>query len=85
MTGAFLCFASQEEWMPRKLLNQNWMIPSVVFVTAVALQNNFPLSSEFSRNPGSMPKMFAHVLSTSGKHMAGFLVKSFGDVAGAWC
>ena len=52
------------------------MISSAVFVAVVALQNKFPLSSKFSRNPGSMPS--THVLSTSGKYMAGFLVKSFG-------
>ena len=34
------------------------MIPSAVFVAAVALQNTFPLSSKFSRNPGSMPKTY---------------------------
>jgi len=36
---------------------------------------------QFSRNPGSPPKTYAHVLSTSGKYMAGFLVKSFWGVA----
>ena len=36
-----------------------------VFVEAVALQNKFPLSSKFSRNPGSMPNTYTHVLSTS--------------------
>jgi len=54
------------------------MIPTVVFVAAVALQNKFPLSSKFSRNPGSMPK----ISSTSGKYTAGFLVKSFGGCCG---
>jgi len=39
-------------------LNQSWMIPSAVFVTAVTLQNKFPLSSKFSRNPGSTPKTY---------------------------
>jgi len=51
------------------------MIPTVVFVAAVALQNRYPLSRKFSRNPGSIPK----ISSTSGKYMAGFLVKSFGE------
>ena len=59
------------------------MIPSAVFVTTVALQNKFPLSSKFSRNPGSMPKTYTHVLSASGKYMAGFLVKSFGGCRGS--
>jgi len=45
----------------------------------------FPLSSKFSRNPGSMPKTSTHALSTWGKYMAGFLVKSFGGVVGVWC
>ena len=62
------------------------MIPSAVFfVAAVALYNKFPLSSKFSRSPGSMPKMYTHVLSTSGKYMTGFLVKSLGGVVGVQC
>ena len=32
--------------MPRKYLNQCWVIPSALFVAAVALQNKFPLSSK---------------------------------------
>jgi len=32
---------------------------------------------------GSMPKTYAHFLSTSGKYMAGFLVKSFGGYCGS--
>jgi len=56
-----------------------------VFVEAVALQNKFPLSSKFSRNPGSMPNTYTHVLSTSGRYMAGFFVKSFGGVVGVQC
>ena len=56
------------------------MIPSVVFVVAVALQNKLLHFRKFSRNPGSMSKCYTHVLSTLGKFMAGFLVKSFG-----WC
>jgi len=59
------------------------MILSATFVLAVALQNKFPLSSNFSRNPGSMPKMYTHVLLTSGKYMAAFLVKSFGGCCGS--
>jgi len=53
------------------------MTSSAVFVVAVALQNKMPLSGKFSRNPGSMSKTYAHVLSTWPKYMAGFLVKSF--------
>jgi len=45
------------------------MIPRAVFFAVVALQNKFPLSSKFSRNPGSMPKTYAHVLSTWGKYI----------------
>jgi len=48
------------------------------FVAAVALQKKFIPSNKFSRNPGSLPKTYTHVLSTSGKYMAGFLLKSFG-------
>ena len=62
--------------MPWKLLNQSWMTPSAIFVAAAALQNKFPLSSKFSINPGNMPKTYTYFLSTSGKDMAGFLVKS---------
>jgi len=58
------------------------MISSAFFVAAVALQNKFPLSSKISRNPGNMPRTYTHVLPTSGKYMAGFLVKSFGG--GLW-
>jgi len=54
------------------------MTPTAVFVAAEALQKKFPLSSKLSRNPGSMPK----TSSTSGKYMAGFLVKSFGGCCG---
>jgi len=37
------------------------MIPSAVFVAAVAPQNKLPLSTKFSRNPGSLPKAYSHV------------------------
>ena len=33
----------------------------------------------------SMPKTYTHILSTSGKYVAGFLVKSFGGVVGVRC
>jgi len=59
------------------------MIPNAVFVAAIAVQNKFPLSSEVSGNPGSMPKTYTHVLSTSAKYMAGFRVKSFGECCGS--
>jgi len=34
------------------------MISRAVFIAAVAPQNEFPLSSKFSRNPGSMSKTY---------------------------
>jgi len=61
------------------------MIPREVFVAAVALKKKIILSSKFSRNPGMMPKIYTHVLSISGKCMAGFFVKSFGGVTGVRC
>jgi len=61
------------------------MIPSAVFVVAVALQNKLLLSVKLSRYPGSMPKTYTHVSSTLGKYMARFLVKSLGVVVGARC
>jgi len=62
------------------------MIPSAVFVAAVALQNKFPLHQIFE-------KSWEHakgrqVLATSGKYgkyIAGFLVKSSVGVAGVRC
>jgi len=59
------------------------MIPSVVFVAAVALKKKFLLSRKFSRIPGMMPKIYTRVLSISGKCMAGFFVKSFGECYGS--
>ena len=44
------------------------MVLSAVFVAAIESQTKFPVSSKFSRNPGSLPKTYAHVLSTSGKY-----------------
>jgi len=55
------------------------MIPSVVFMLAVALQTKFSLSSKFFINLGSVPKASTDVLLTSKKHMTGFLVKIFGE------
>jgi len=48
------------------------------FVAAVALQKKFLLTRKFSKNLGSMPKIYTHVLSTSEKYMAGCLLKIFG-------
>jgi len=69
--------------MPRCCENQSWMIPSAVFVATVALQKKFLLSSKLSRNPGSIPKTYTYVLSTSGKYVVVFLVKSFGVCCGS--
>jgi len=54
------------------------MIPSAVFVAAVALQNKFPLSSKFSINLGSLPKTYMFCRPGESIYMAGFLVKRFG-------
>jgi len=59
------------------------MIPSPVFVPAVALKIKFSLSSKFLRNLRSMPQTCTHVLSTSIKHTTGFLVKSSGQCCGS--
>ena len=56
---------------------------NVVFVAAVGQQNKIPLSIKFSRNLGNMPKTYTHVLSTSGKHTTGFLVKSLVECFGS--
>jgi len=61
------------------------MVLSAVFVAAIESQTKFPVSSKFSRNPGSLPKTYAHVLSTSGKYKVGFLMKSFEGVVGVRC
>ena len=58
-------------------MNQSWMMPSAVFILAIVLQ------AKFLRNLGSMPKTFKHVLSTSGKHTTGFLVKCYGERCGS--
>ena len=88
-TTVYFCLASQEECMPSSLKNdkaiqlkQSLRIPNAVYVTPVALQNKFSFSSKFSKNPGSLPKKHTHVVSTSRKYMAGFLVKSFGGFDG---
>jgi len=53
--------------MPRNNSNQTWTIPNAVYVPTAAPQTKFSLSSKFSRNLGSMPKLSTHVLSTSRK------------------
>jgi len=53
------------------------MMPSAVFILAIVLQ------AKFLRNLGSMPKTFKHVLSTSGKHTTGFLLKCYGERCGS--
>ena len=59
------------------------MIPSSVFIVAVALQTKPSISSKFSANFRSVRKISIHVLSTSGKYMTGFLVESFGECCGS--
>jgi len=49
------------------------MIPSAAFVVPVALQNKFPPSRKFLRNPGSLPKIYTHVLPTWGKYIYGWV------------
>ena len=51
-------------------LNQSWMTPSAVFVLTIALQ------TKFSANLRVIPTTSTHVLSTSRKHTARFIVKS---------
>jgi len=41
-----------------KKMNQSWMIPSAVFILAIALQTKISLYSKFLRRFGSMPKTF---------------------------
>jgi len=64
-------------------LSSAWKIPSAVFVLVVAIQAIFSFSSKFLKNPGSMPKTSTYVLSTSRKHMTGFLMKSSGECCGS--
>ena len=65
-------------------LCQSWVIRSAVFVTAVGLQNKFPLSSKFKKSWEHTKDLYTtHVLSTSGKHTTGLLVKSFGGCCGS--
>jgi len=56
------------------------MIPSAVFVLAVALQMKYSLSSKFLRNLES--KDLYTGLFTSRKHKIGSLMKALGSVAG---
>jgi len=62
--------------MPSKnITRNNWAkaggYPVWFFVLAVALQTKISLSSKFSRNLGSIPKMSNRVLSTSINHTSG--------------
>ena len=63
------------------------MIPSAVFVPAVALQTKYSLFFKFFfkflRNLESMPKTFKHVLPTSRRNTTGILVKSLGECCGS--
>jgi len=54
------------------------MILDAVFVLDAALQTKFLFPNKYLRNFESMPKMSTHVLLTSKKHRAWFLVKSLG-------
>jgi len=58
------------------------MIPSPVFVSALAQQTKFSLSSKFSRNLDITLKTSMYVLSTLRKCTTGFLVKSFEKCCG---
>ena len=70
LRSSFLCISESQDvscWG----CNANSTIPSAFFVAAVALQKKFPLFRKFSRNHGSMPKTYIHVLSIWGKHIYG--------------
>ena len=66
---------------PRKSACQDGLILSAIFVAAVALQNKFPLQQIFEKS-WEHANDLRRFLSTSGKYMAGFFVKSFGGVVG---
>ena len=84
------CFSGISKWLTfslpgalkndaGKLLNQNWMMLSAVFVPVVALQTKFLLSTEFLWYLGSVAKTSTHALPISSrKHAIGFLVKDLG-------
>ena len=63
--------------MPRKYWAKTEWYP-VRFLSLPQHSEQLFSFSKFSRNPGCMPKPYRHVLSTSGRYMAGFLVKRFG-------
>ena len=65
----------------REILKQSWKICSVVYVPAVALQTKYTLPKKLLKNLWSKPK--THVLSTSRKHTARFLVKNCGECCGS--
>jgi len=61
-----------------------WRGHSPIFVPSVAVPSKFSFYSNFSRNLESIPKTSTqHILSTSRKHTAVFLVKSFGECCGS--
>jgi len=68
------------EKMPRN----NWIKPGRCgFRPGRSNTDHISLSSKILRNLGSMLKTSSHALSTSGKYMARFLVKSFGECCGS--
>ena len=72
--------------LPReKMTRNNWTNTKgyhANFVLAIKVQCKFSLTSKFSRNLGSMPKMATLVSSTSPRHTIGSLEKSFGECCG---
>ena len=69
-TGAFLCVASQEECMAwcRKNNGTKAEWYPVRFHRGRSTTDKISTLQKFSRNPGSMPKTYKHVLSTSGRY-----------------
>ena len=55
------------------------MIPSAVFVPAIAIKTTFHSPAQILRNLGSMLKTSSPALSTTRKHKTGLLLKSFGE------
>jgi len=63
------------------------MIPSAVFVAAVALQSKFALTSKFSRNVASIPKLTCFVDLEDGVNVDEVKSQPFSVGAGLrkWC
>jgi len=63
------------------------MMPSAVFVAAVASQNKVPLSSKFSRNPGIIPTTYTqHMFCRPQESIRpGFSWKALEGVVGVRC